>query len=51
MCWSIENDGLEVSKPEFEVLSQAVTREQLNAELPGLLPGVEVVVNNDVDVE
>lgn len=50
LCWSIESDGIEVSAPEFEILAAAITGKQLGEELPPLFPGVEVVVDNDIDV-
>lgn len=50
LCWSIEQDGQEVSAPEFEVLHQDVTRERLSNELPTVFSNVEVRVDNDIDV-
>lgn len=49
-CWSIEDDGVEVSPPEFEVLSASVTQDRLREELPALLPDVGLVVDGDVDL-
>lgn len=50
LCWSIEQDGQEVSAPEFEVLHQDVTKERLSSELPAVFPDVQVRVDNDIDV-
>ena len=49
VCWNVVDHGKQVGHPEFEVLSQRVTREQLAEELPNLFPGIEVVVDNDID--
>ena len=49
-CWSIERGEHEVFPAQFEPLSQHVTEGQLRLELPDLLPGVEVVVDDDIDV-
>ena len=49
MCWSIEEDGREVVAPEFDILSPAVTGEQLARELPVMLEGVSVVVDSDIE--
>lgn len=50
MCWSIESFQEEVVPPEFVVLHDAITGDQLRHELPILLPGVTIVVDNDVDI-
>lgn len=49
-CWNLEDGGNEVTPPEFEVLSKDVTRERLANELPALFPGLEVDVDDDIDV-
>lgn len=49
-CWTVERHGKEITAPEFEVLSDQVTREQLARELPSFFPGVEVIVDEDIDV-
>lgn len=49
-CWSIEDDGAEVSEPEFEVLSKDVTRSRLEDELPRNFSDVRIVVDNDIDM-
>ncbi|MFT3755983.1 MAG: hypothetical protein QM769_08550 [Pseudoxanthomonas sp.] len=50
MCWSIEDGDQEVVEPEFEVLSDKITHERLARELPSFFPGIEVVVDNDIEV-
>lgn len=49
-CWNLEQGGNEVTPPEFEVLGKGVTRERLASELPALFPGLEVEVDNAIDV-
>ena len=49
-CWNLEVNGNEVTEPMFEVLSKDVTRERLAIELPGFFPGIEVEVDNAIDV-
>ncbi len=49
-CWSLELGGREVTEPEFEVLGTEATRDLLAGELPVAFPGVQVVVDNDIDV-
>lgn len=49
-CWNLEDGSNEVTPPEFEVLSKGVTRERLARELPALFPGLDIEVDNDIDV-
>jgi hypothetical protein len=49
-CWNLEENGVDLTAPVFEVLGKDVTREQLAAELPMLFPGVQIEVDNDIDV-
>ena len=51
LCWSIENgEEVEVVQPNFEVLSDKVTEEQLREELPAFFPNSIVIVNDDIEV-
>lgn len=49
-CWTIEDDGQEVTAPEYEALSQAVTRDRLMIDLPAAFRDIEVIVDNEIDV-
>lgn len=48
MCWSVEDGGMEVVEPNFEVLSHLVTRSQLAQELPAFFDSLKVIVDNDI---
>jgi len=49
MCWNLlDEQGRDITAPEFEVLSKEVTGERLMNELPAVLPGVVVVVDDDI---
>lgn len=50
LCWSLDDENGEVVAPTFEVLSKDVTEQQLARELPSFFPGVEVVVDHDIEV-
>ena len=49
-CWNLEFNGEELTPPEFEVLSQDITRERLANELPEFFPDIEVEVDNAIDM-
>ena len=50
LCWSVESNGQELIRSEFEVVGKDVTRERLAEELPHIFPDVEVSVDNDIEV-
>lgn len=49
-CWTVEKHGEELTEPEFEVLSDKVTQEQLSRELPVFFPDIEIVVDDDIEI-
>lgn len=51
MCWGFERDGVELTEPQFEVLSKDVTAERLRKELPCQFhSSLTIVVDNDIEV-
>jgi hypothetical protein len=51
LCWSIEDkEEVEVVRPNFAVLSDKITEEQLRKELPAFFPSSIVIVNDDIEV-
>lgn len=50
LCWSVNSNGVEVRKPEFAVLHDTITKELLAQELPALLPEVELLIDDDIEV-
>ena len=51
LCWSILDGITEVVSPEFDLASESVTRERLEAELPDIFSGLQVIVDHDIEVE
>lgn len=41
--------GIELTPPEFEVVSADITQERLAAELPDHFPDLDVLVDDDID--
>lgn len=50
LCWSINDGEKEMVPPEFEVVGKDVTADRLTRELPSAFKGIEIVVDNDIDV-
>jgi hypothetical protein len=48
LCWSILCDQGEIRPPEYEVLSEDISRERLEQELPIFFPGVSMIVDDDI---
>lgn len=49
LCWSVNDANKEIVPPQFEVVGAQVTLETLAKELPDFFPGLEVIVDNDIE--
>lgn len=50
VCWNFEDGDQEVTSPEFEVLSDKVTKRQLEVELPRIFSDINVVVDSEITI-
>jgi len=50
ICWSIETGDIELTPPEFEVVSKNITEEILAHDLPVIFDHIEVLVDSDIDM-
>lgn len=51
LCWSINDNDVEVRAPEFEIVGDDVTRQRLERELPAVFPNVQIVVDHDIELD
>ncbi|TKD03799.1 hypothetical protein [Polyangium fumosum] len=49
-CWTLERNGVELTEPVFEVLCKDITRQSLADDLSSRFPGVEIEVDNAIEL-